>query len=97
MIINFAPKTVLEEVDQNIKCILTTLAGTVPLDREFGLDSSSTDLPTPFLQSQMTNKIIAAIQDFEPRAVVDNVTYDIDVNGKVTPKVIFHLAEGVEA
>lgn len=96
MIINFAPLTVLDEVDQNIKCILTTVAGTVPLERAFGLDSSSTDLPTPFLQSQMTNKIVAAIQDYEPRAVVDNVTYESDGHGKVTPKVIFHLAEGVE-
>ena len=95
MIVNFAPQTLKEELDQNIACIIETVAGTVPLDRSFGLDIADVDLPTNILQSQMTNKIISAIQDYEPRVKVDSVVFVTDDNGVVKPDVRYSLAEGV--
>ncbi|GIP25477.1 hypothetical protein J23TS9_06070 [Paenibacillus sp. J23TS9] len=93
MIVNFAPKNLVEELDQNIKCITETIAGSVPLARSFGIDQADIDTPVNFVQSQMTNKIISAIQDFEPRVVVDSVTYDTDDAGKVKPYVKYSIAE----
>ena len=37
------PENVLIEIIQNIKTILTTLQGTVPLDRDFGIDGTLID------------------------------------------------------
>ena len=37
--IDFAPKTEIDEIVQNVLCILRTTKFTVPLDREFGIDA----------------------------------------------------------
>lgn len=97
MIINFAPETIQEEVDQNIRCILETVMRTVPLARSIGLDSTGIDLPIMFYESQMTNKIITAIQEFEPRAVVSAVTYATGNDGMLKPDITYQLRVGGEA
>ena len=45
--INFAPKTVVEEVLQNVRCILRTTKFSVPLDRDLGIDAEPLDMPEP--------------------------------------------------
>lgn len=92
MIVNFAPKTMVEELEQNIACIIETVLGSAPLYRSFGLDWSDVDAPVNILQSRMTNRIISAIQDFEPRVTVDSVTYTFGDNGSLKPKVNFSIA-----
>ncbi|OPA76734.1 hypothetical protein BVG16_16315 [Paenibacillus selenitireducens] len=95
MIVNFSPKSIDEEIHQNVVCIIETVAGSVPLNRSFGLDSTDTDLPVNILQAQMTNRIISALQDLEPRIVVEAVTYQPGEDGKVNPNVKYKIAEGV--
>ena len=43
--ISFAPGTVAAEVLQNVRTILATRKGTVPLDRDFGLEWEHVDKP----------------------------------------------------
>ena len=43
--VNVQPTSTIEEVIQNIKTILNTIKGTVPLDRDFGIDKSVIDSP----------------------------------------------------
>ncbi|WP_339271430.1 GPW/gp25 family protein [Paenibacillus sp. FSL K6-1330] len=93
MIVDFAPKTLADELNQNITCIIETVVGSVPLFRDFGIDQIDVDAPANMVQSQLTNKIISAIQEYEPRVVVDSVTYDINENGEVKPNVIYSIAE----
>lgn len=44
--ISFAPGTVAAEVLQNVRTILATRKGTVPLDRDFGLEWEHVDKPS---------------------------------------------------
>lgn len=78
----------IEEILQNISMIVTTPKGSVPLDRNFGVDMSALDMPLEIAENIFTAQIIEAIQDYEPRVTVDKVTYEKDhLTGKLKPKV----------
>ena len=51
------PASEMEEIIQNIKTILTTLQGSVPLDREFGIDPSVIDKPVNVIRPLMVKEI----------------------------------------
>lgn len=86
--VNFYPANELEEIAQNVRTILTTFKGTVPMDRELGLNSDVVDLPIAAAQAAMTADIVAAISRYEPRAKVVSVDYEgNEMEGITTPKV----------
>ena len=84
-----------DEVLQNVRVILTTIAGTVPMDRAFGLDTSSVDEPIELAQARMTPVIIDAIRQFEPRAEVVKVSYEHAEPGVLVPRVELRVREVV--
>lgn len=87
-VVNFYPANELEEIAQNVRMILTTFKGTVPMDRELGLNSDVVDLPIAAAQAAMTADIVAAISRYEPRAKVVSVDYEgNEMEGITTPKV----------
>lgn len=78
----------LTEVMQNVRTILSTVRGSVPLDRSFGVDLALLDSPLPIAQAKLSNEIMAAVNKYEPRAQVVQVTYSGDgLDGKLVPKV----------
>lgn len=82
------PKNELEEIIQNVRTILTTRKGSVPLDREFGIDISLVDLPATVIKGRLTNEIISAVERYEPRARVTEVTFSGDAaDGIIYPVV----------
>jgi len=87
--------TGISEIVQNVKTILTTPLGSVPLDRGFGIDLAPLDAPTTFTQAELTPLIIEAIQTYEPRVVVESVSYQATDQGMLIPRVTLELAEGV--
>ena len=91
--INFAPATVVEEILQNIKCILSTTKFSVPLDREFGIDASFIDMPMDVAKAQMASEIIMAVAKYEPRAAVTNIDWEHDIDGILRPKVQVRIDE----
>lgn len=74
--INFAPGTETEEILQNVRTILTTCVGSVPLHRDFGISWEHIDKPLPVARSLMQSAVIDAIEQFEPRATVESVTFE---------------------
>ena len=83
--VDFAPATETEEIAQNIRTILTTMKGTVPLDRDFGLSAALTDLPINLAQARFAAEIVKAIKNYEPRADVKKVTFQGDSGGTLIP------------
>lgn len=92
MKINFHPATRVEEIEQNVNCIIDTVMGTVPLYRTFGLDTPQ-DVPVPFLESQLTIRVTEAIQEYEPRVEVTKVIVETGENGKASPRVEYNIVE----
>ena len=74
--LTLAPQNEREEIYQNVATILKTIQGTVPLDRDFGVDGSSIDLPMPIAKGQWQAEIIDAIERDEPRVRVLQVDFE---------------------
>lgn len=96
--IDFAPETVVEEVLQNVRTILSTVIGSVPLHRDFGVSWEHIDKPLPVARTLMQAAIIDAIDEFEPRAKVVSVTFDMTeddaMEGILRPTVKIEIEEG---
>lgn len=71
--IQFAPDSTVNEILQNIRTILNTRVGTVPLDRDFGISWDAVDEPIPIAQARLRMAVIQAINRYEPRAKVESV------------------------
>jgi phage baseplate assembly protein W len=94
-VINLAPKTLVEEVTQNITMILLTPKFTVPLDRNFGLSARFVDKPTPVADAIIVAEIIDAIEAYEPRAKVMDITFQKDeMTGKILTRLEVEIIEG---
>lgn len=96
--INFAPGTEREEIIQNVRCIMATMKGTVPLDREFGLDFEGLDTPMPTAQMLFRMHLIDAISRYEPRVQVRSITFTTAdntsataANGELVPHVTMEI------
>ncbi len=74
----WAPSSELEEIIQNVRTILTTRKGSVPLDREFGIDAGIIDKPTTNIGGLLTVAIMEAVEKYEPRVKVQSVSFEAD-------------------
>ena len=86
---NLTPESEAAEIVQNIRTLLTTYKGSVPLDRKFGLSRDILDLPPARAMAKLQIEIIEAIQDYEPRAEVTGIGFDAKEvsDGRLYPKV----------
>ncbi len=91
--INFAPATLVEEVAQNVRTICATPKYSVPMDRLFGVNAVIVDRPTPRAIAEMQAELIQAIRKFEPRCRVKKVSFDGDIDGRLTAKVRIEIVE----
>lgn len=86
--VSFGPQSELEEILQNVRTILTTLKGSVPLDRDFGIDGAVLDRPISVVQAILTTEIIEKVEKYEPRVKVKKVSYGGDAqDGIICPTV----------
>lgn len=76
--IRFNEADTVNSVLQNIAVILSTPKGTVPLYRDFGLDWSFLDKPMPVAKVLMVAPVREAIEQWEPRARVLDVSFSED-------------------
>ena len=81
--INFAPADERAEIIQNIKTILQTVQGTVPLFREFGISADNLDLPINLMQTMLAAEIARQINLYETRAVLKKINAEKNLSGKL--------------
>lgn len=95
--ISFAPDSEAAEILQNIRTILLTRLGSVPLDRDFGLSWDHVDKPIHIAQALTRAEIIEAITKEEPRATVESVEFEETpgdaMEGLSRPRVIISIGE----
>lgn len=78
------------EIVQNVAVILSTIKGTVPLDREFGISAGFLDKPMPVAQALTAGEIAAEVEKQEPRVKVTKVDFletDQAMDGVLLPRV----------
>ena len=80
--------TGIAEVMQNVRLILTTRRGTVPLDRNFGVSFEFLDSPINLTQAKAEQEIFMQIKKYEPRATLKQIEWAADaLTGQLSPKV----------
>lgn len=78
----------LEELNRKISFLLSTPVGTMPLDREFGVDMSFLDMPSEASKSLYVVEITEKIAKFIPEARVESVSWVASPAGTLIPKVV---------
>ena len=93
--VTIGPANPAEEVAQNVRMILSTPKGSVPLDRDFGLDFGLVDQPQPRARALMEVEISRQVGRYEPRARVVRVAWPHDaaeaVDGRLSPRVTIEV------
>lgn len=93
--INFKPETTVEEVLQNVAIILSTPKFSVPLDRGLGLAQRFIDKPIQTAQAILVSEVLDAIEEYEPRAEVENVSFIMGSRpGALIPVVEVNIIAG---
>jgi phage baseplate assembly protein W len=78
----------ISEVMQNVRTILTTRRGTVPLDRDFGISFEFLDSPVNKTRAKIEQEIFLQLKKYETRAILKQIKWDTDVlSGQLSPKV----------
>lgn len=81
----------IDDILQCVKVLLTTIKGTVWMDRELGIDIRLID--TPLNRLPLTNKEIYDLIEFnEPRVTVKDIKHTTDnLNYKATTSVLIEI------
>lgn len=95
MKVNLAPNSVTEEVTQNVATIIATERGSVPFDREFGIDRSPIDKPINIGRAKITADIVRTVRKYEPRATIKRIDWsDVSaVEGWCNPRAVIDIRE----
>ena len=84
--ITLSPESVIAEVLQNVFMIISTTKYSAPLDRNFGLSAEFIDKQTPVAESLLTAELYDAIEEYEPRAEIVNISFERnEFAGKIIP------------
>lgn len=93
--INLAPKTIEEEILQNVAMIISTPKFSVPLDRDFGISQRFVDMPIQTARAVLISEVLDAVERSEPRVKVKSVTFELgNIPGKLNPIVEVNIIEG---
>lgn len=87
----FAGKPI-EELNRKLALLFTTQAGTMPLDREFGLETDFLDSPSEASKSLFTAEAAAKVARYIPEARVKEVSWVAGETGSIIPKVVITSA-----
>ena len=79
----------VSSVLQNIAVLLSTIKGTVPQYRDFGLTATFLDKPMPIAKMMMIAEVREAIEKWEPRARYVSIDFSEDITrpGTLWPAV----------
>lgn len=82
--INLAPVNAYQEVVQNIAIILSMVQKSAPMLRSMGIPSELYGRPLPVVENILVGYIYDQIEEFEPRAILGELTFERDdLTGKL--------------
>lgn len=92
--IEIHPRDLSTEVAQNVRMILSTAVGTLPLDRRFGLDFSILDQPIERAKALLSVEVYRKLKRYEPRVELVRVRFSGNgPDGRLAPSVIVRIKD----
>ena len=94
--VDFEPQTLVQEIEQNLRILLSTYIFSVPLDRRLGITADYVDDPLDdSIDGQIQSDIIDTIKRYEPRVNIKSVSYSHDANNnRVIPTIDYEIIGG---
>ena len=80
----------LAELDRQLALLLSTREGTMPLDREFGLNMDFVDMPPEVAKSLYTAEVTEKVAKFIPTVKVREITWDTGGWRGLRPVIVRH-------
>lgn len=93
MTLEFEQNDEVKSVLQNVALLLSTKQGTVPMYREFGLPMEFIDKPLEVAETLAFAEITEALERFEPRAVLEDISFEKTESGKMSLIVEVSISE----
>lgn len=85
-----------EDITQCLSTLYSTIAGTQPMDRDFGIDSKFVGMPVEVVMNQYALEIIEKTEEYEPRVSVEEVTFTVDGDTLIPTIHLTRAEEGEE-
>lgn len=82
----------MAELDRKLALLYSTREGTMPLDREFGINTDFVDMPPEVAKSLYTAEITKKTAQFIPEVRVQSVQWIHGGEGAFYPKVVITSA-----
>lgn len=85
--------TGLAGLEQEIRMLLSTRKGSVPLDRDYGITWEYVDLPLPEAMPYMVSEIASQLTRYVPKIKVRDINFKSDdpVEGILQPTVVVEI------
>lgn len=90
-IVDFSPQDEITEILQNVRTIMATTKGSVPLDRDFGVSANYVDKPMAKAKAMLAAEIIQAVRKYEPRVTITGISFTESMDGKLEPRIEVRL------
>lgn len=91
--------TGVDEILQNVVTIVSTLQGSVPLDRKFARSGDALDNPGNRAMAAEVSALYRAITRYEPRVEITDISFVQEktdsMEGIIEPRVRFRIKQGV--
>lgn len=76
-----------QDVKKCLTVLLGTRAGSLAMDRDFGLTWDFLDMNTKQAERAIEQEVLAKVAKYEPRAIIERITFSSDTNGRLIPKL----------
>ncbi|MCI5713670.1 MAG: GPW/gp25 family protein [Lachnospiraceae bacterium] len=83
-----------EDIVRNLNTLYSTRAGTMPLDRDFGIKGDFVGETLPIYQNQYAVEVMMKTEKYEPRVVVRQVKFETSEDGEITPIILLEKPMG---
>ncbi|MDU6040053.1 MAG: hypothetical protein E6Y83_17070 [Clostridium butyricum] len=84
----------IEELKRNIETLLSIPEGTVPLDRNFGINNDFVSYPLDVAENMYVLEITEKVEKYESRVQVKEVNFIESADGALIPSILFSKAGG---
>lgn len=87
---------VINKYQEQLTVLCSTIAGTVPLDREFGIDAACLSQSAEVAEALLSVEIMEKVEKYIPKLVVNSVDFEYTTDGKLTPIISVGYNDEVE-
>lgn len=91
---DYADKRMLPELQRCAEALFSIPAGTLPMDREFGISMEYLDRPASVAVNFYVLEAHNKAAKYLPECKIKNITFSMGHDGRMKPKIILTVKEG---